>query len=247
MMSLTRPSLGSVVKKQYVYKLKAYLGSFVSLLVVQVLAILFSRNGVGSSSTGTNDFSIIVHTYSADLVLAFTFVWAFITGLLLTTKAHRYPDFSFVTNRLSSNLANIYYLVTASLIAGASAMLSGYVVKMSIHYFSDQLVVGSHLFLPLPEFMLGVVAASLYVLLFCAAGYFVGSLVQLHPVLPLLVTVSFVGFLFLGARSRSLLEHIFQFFLFEPSLIIFTGKVIISALLLFVGAMLLSNRMEVRA
>lgn len=136
MMSLSKPNLASVVKKQYVHKLKANIGVFTSLLAVQILAILFSRNGVGSSGSGMNDFSINVQFYSADMVLVFTFIWAFITSLLLTTKVNRYPDFSFVTNRLSSNLANIYFLVTASFIAGTGAMLSGYVVKMSIHYFS---------------------------------------------------------------------------------------------------------------
>src|SRR5690606_14116494 len=123
----------SVVKKQYVFKLKAYLGVFTSLLAVQLLAILFSGSGVSSSGSGMNDMHIRVHFYSADMVLVFTFIWAFIISMLLTTKVNRYPDFTFVSYRLSSNLANIYFLVTASIIAGTSAMLSSYLVKMSIH------------------------------------------------------------------------------------------------------------------
>lgn len=44
-MSLTEVSLASVVIKQYKYKLKAYLGVFSSLVVLQILGVIFSFSG----------------------------------------------------------------------------------------------------------------------------------------------------------------------------------------------------------
>lgn len=247
MMSLIKPSLAQIVKRLYVYKLKAYLGSLATLLILQLLAILFSRGMVASSTSGMNDLYINVAFYSADLVLVFTFVWAFITSLLITTKVNRFPDFTFVTNRLSSNLANIFYIFTVSMLAGSSAMLCSHLVKMSIHFFSSRQVIGSQLALPFPELLLGVVATSLYVLLFGAVGYFIGMLVQMHPLLPLFLGGSFLA-LFVGAGiGTDLLENIYEFFFYEASLLIFAGKVSISVVLLFLGATLLSSRMEVRS
>lgn len=52
------------------------------------------------------------------------------TGILITTKAVRYDDFTFVSNRLSSNLANILFLLTASAIGGAAAVTAGFLLKI---------------------------------------------------------------------------------------------------------------------
>lgn len=41
MMSLNKMSLGVIVKKQFQYKLKAYASVFSSLVVLQIIAILF--------------------------------------------------------------------------------------------------------------------------------------------------------------------------------------------------------------
>ena len=53
-MSLSKPSTFNIVKKQYAYKLQAYIQVFMSLVFIQMLGILFSFNGVGMSGGGSN-------------------------------------------------------------------------------------------------------------------------------------------------------------------------------------------------
>jgi hypothetical protein len=52
MMSLKTINLAETVKKQFVFKLKANIDVFSSLVGIQLLAILFSLNGVGSMGMG---------------------------------------------------------------------------------------------------------------------------------------------------------------------------------------------------
>ena len=58
MMSLARISLGGAVKQQYLFKLRAYANLFVSLVAVQIIALLFTAGGmVGMSGM---DQSILI-------------------------------------------------------------------------------------------------------------------------------------------------------------------------------------------
>lgn len=134
-MSFTQTSLVDVVRKQYAFKLKAYLLAFGTLVGLQLLAIFFSFGGVANMGTGSDDLEMNVTLYSADIVIVFTMLWAFITGILLTTKAYRYDDFAFVTNRVSSHLANALFLVTASIVGGMCAILCRFPLKVYIYYF----------------------------------------------------------------------------------------------------------------
>ena len=110
-MSLSRTSLMEVVKRQYLFKLKSFIQVFMTLVVLQLLAMLFSFNGVGMMGSSNGSVEMDIQYYSADIVVVFTMLWAFITAILITTKAYRNDDFAFVTNRLSSNL--IQYAVFA--------------------------------------------------------------------------------------------------------------------------------------
>ena len=72
MMSLTKVTLAEIVKKQYLFKLKANIDSFSSLVWIQLLAILFSFGGIGSSGMGMGEMNIDVKYYSSDMVIVFS-------------------------------------------------------------------------------------------------------------------------------------------------------------------------------
>jgi hypothetical protein len=245
-MSLSRISLQEVVKKQYSYKLRAYVQVFMSLVFIQVLAILFSFNGVGMMGTSSNTFEIDVHFYSADIVVVFTLLWAFISSILITTQAYRNDDFAFITNRLSSNLSNMLFLLTISLVGGLTALLSSHVMRILMFIFGQS----EYLYTPteVSEWIIGFIATVLYVLLFAAIGYFVGTLVQLHKIFAILLPVLFIGILILvaGTMNEAIFRNVFEFIFEESSLALFIVKIGVLAALLFSGSALLSNRMEVR-
>ena len=148
MMSLKTINLAETVKKQFVFKLKANIDVFSSLVGIQLLAILFSLGGVGSMGMGGTNLSVDVKYYSADLVIVFTMLWSFVTAITITTKPYRNHDFTFVSNRLSSSLSNILFLLTASFIGSITAVLAGNLVKLLVSILFKQetfsrLIVGS--------------------------------------------------------------------------------------------------------
>ena len=98
------------------------------------------------------------------------------------------------------------------------------------------------------EWIIGLMATVLYVLLFAAIGYFVGTLVQLHKIFAVLLPVIFFGILILGAgtMNEAIFRNVFEFIFEESSLALFMVKIGVLAALLFSGSALLSNRMEVR-
>ncbi len=233
MMSLSKPSMFDIVKKQYAYKLRAYIQVFMSLVFIQMLGILFSFNGVGMSGGGSNTLGVNVHYYSADIVVAFTMVWAIISAILITTQAYRNDDFVFITNRMSSNFSNILFLLTASIVGGITAIMSTYVMKVLMY------VLGRTEYLSSPiaasEMIIGFGATILYVLLGTAIGYFIGTLVQLNRVFVVLVPGVFIGMIVLGAGSMDggLLQAVFKFVFMESSFALFFIKIVILVILAF--------------
>lgn len=248
MMSLTEVSIADSVKRQYKFKLKSYLGAFTTLIAVQVVAMLFSSSGTGSMGTSSESYSINVSYYSANLMIMFTMLWSLITSILITTKGYRYEDFMFVTNRLTSNLSNVLFLLTASIVGGTTAMLTGIFHKVYLFYISS----GSNFIsteIPFSELIMGIVATSLYMLLFSTLGYFVGMITQFHKIFIVLLPTLLFGSLFLGARFNGevlFITKAVELFAKETSLLVFAIKVLTVATALFYASYVLSNRLEVR-
>lgn len=247
-MSFVTTSLSKLVKKQTSYKLKAFYSVFTTLFLLQIIAIFFSFNAIESSGSGLNNVTVYVGYYSVDIVIVFTMLWSFITAILMTTKAYRNDDFTFVTNRLSSNLSNIVFLIIASLVAGITALLSRYVLRIIMFYTMDIAPLKTELFVETTsELLVGMLATTLYVLLFTSIGYFTGMLVQLNKIFIALLPAGYIGLLILGAKMRNNVGNaVFEFFGEETSLALFIIKILVTTILLFGSATALSNRLEVK-
>lgn len=245
-MSLATASLMETVKKQYFFKLKANIDSFSSLVGIQLIAILFSMGGSASSGTFSDGVSITLKHYSADIVIVFTMIWAFVTAITITTKPYRSRDFTFVTNRLSSGLSNVLFLFTASLMGGVLAILSRSLI----------LVIGSLIFeekfyavpFPVGEMILAIAMSVLYIFGISSVGYFIGALVQTNKIFAVVIPTLIVGSMFVEAsmNTEPSIVKAFQFYIFESSVLLFTFKIVVTTALLFIAAISILNRMEVR-
>lgn len=247
-MSLTKIGFSDLVRRQYLFKLRAYSGVFTTLMVLQALGILFSVLGGNSSGTWSTKVEITVSFYSAEQVIMFTMLWIFISAILITTKAYREDDFTFVTNRKSNNLANGLFLITASLIGGLTSYLSGFLIKVIMRFFNGNYLAVSGLPSTWFELFSGIVALLLLMLLLSMLGYLIGNIVQLHKVFIVLLPVLFIGFLSLANNlgDGKLGTNIFSFYFAEASILIFTVKVITTSTLLFIFSLIISSRQEVR-
>lgn len=236
MMSLVETSTLKVVKTQYLYKLKAYLGFFLSLISAQIIAMLFSLNGI---STGIGDSNIYMNSkvFSGDSVIYFTMFWVIATAFTLTTKPYRNFDFVFITNRLTSGLSTIAFIITISIIGSLSAILTGILMRVILFFTThDALMSWEYFMIPPQELLLGFYVTSLYLILLSAISYFFGILFQLFKLLALSFSIIIV------ATGGGM----FTFFSNEESLFLLTIKVLLTFTLLFGSSILLTNRMEVR-
>ncbi|NBI28550.1 hypothetical protein [Chengkuizengella marina] len=245
-MSLTRTNLAKTIKKQYFFKLKANITSFTLLIGVQLLALLFSLGGVASSSFGSSSIRLNTQYYTADIVIIFTLIWAFVMAITITTKPHRDLDFTFVTNRLSSSFANILYLLTVSIVGSMMAILSDNLLRVIIYTFLDKQFYSSTM--GLQEFIMGISITSFYVLMVCSIGYFVGTLVQISSLFTILLPALFFGSLFLrpSMDEKPIITNAFEYYLLESSLTLFIVKIVITTALFFTISTSILNRMEVR-
>lgn len=243
----TNVKMLEIVKKQYIYKCRAYIQILISLILIQVFSILFSGGSSGSAVGGGSSFNFNIHYYSADTVVAFTMLWGFISSILVTTKAYRMEDFAFVANRLTSGLSNILFLLTASFIGALTAMLSVYFIKDMMFFLRGTLFISTAHSMTAPvEFLLGLFTATLFILLFCALGYFVGTLVQLYRGFIAVPALIIAAFFFAGnLEVNTFLTFVYQFLFKESSALIFAIKTIVSAAVLFGSALALSSRVEV--
>ncbi|MGM8215417.1 hypothetical protein ACLIA0_07555 [Bacillaceae bacterium W0354] len=244
-MSLTRVSLFENVKRQFVFKIKAFQSVFTTMIIIQLIAMVFSLSGVGSSGSGYNHIFIDILYYSSDMVVIFTLIWGFIIAATITKPENRLMDFTFVTNHLSSHLSNIAFIVFMCLIGGATSILAGFLLKLVsiVIYGADQVIVIAHY--TITEVLLGITVVTIYLLLLSGLGYLVGMLIQWNPIFKFIIPAIFVALLFLSS-FQPFLGKIVSFYVQERDLDFIFFKVLITVIVCFTVSTILSKRMEVR-
>ncbi len=246
-MYLADLSLWEAARKQYIFKLKAYMDSYTALVGIQMLGILFSLGGVGSMGMGGNGLDLTFRVFSSDIIFAFTIIWAFTTAITLTTRPYRNQEFTFVGNRLSGSLANILFLLTVSCAAGILSVLSGGLLNVLAALVYDTQVYNM-MMSDYADMFGGLLVAVFYIALASALGYLVGSLVQVHKIFIVILLGLFLGLLVQEPynNGNSYMIDLIAFFGKEELLPLFMIKVVASGAVLFSAATAILNRMEAR-
>lgn len=242
-MSLSTISLMQTVKRQFLFKLKANIDSLSSLIWIQLLAILFSFGGVSTMWSSSGASSIEIQYFTGDVVVVFTMIWSFTTAITLTTKSYRYQDFTFVTNRLSSSFSNILFLLCVNILGSLTAILSGNLISVIKYLFSNTQLY--HIEMNGLDIVGGIVLTFLYLSMFSALGYLIGSFVQLHKIFAVLIPILILGPLF-SMQGDALIVKLYQFYIEESSFFFFFLKSLLTTVLLLIPAISLMNRLEVR-
>lgn len=240
-MSFTEVNLLSVSIRQYFYKLKAYSSLFHSLIIVQLIALLFSSGGVASMAGGNGGLSVSLKGYSSDIVIIFSLLWIMFIAIQLSTKTFKNMEIPLVTNRLSGNLSNIGFLTTACIYGGITSSLLGVLLRLIAYWAFDRSQIVLSRFSP-TELILSIFAAIFYMCLISALGYFIGVLIQVHGAFAIILPALLLGVL---KVNHDFVFSVFAFFVYETSLAVFVLKVIFISTILFGVSILTSNRMEV--
>ncbi len=243
MMSLIETNLPEVVKKQVLFKVKSYFGTFISLASVQAIALLFSFNGVGQMGLGGN---LSINSYSGSTVFIFTAFWAFIIAITLTTKSYHYIDFSFVTNRMSSHLSTVGMFIVYAFIASITSSFADILLRV-ILFFKEggDKIIAEHFFMSFSDLLIGIYTGALYLLLIAMIGYLIGMFTQINKLFGFLLPALLIGWMIFEVRTFNTYSTL-AFFFKETSILLFSAKIVLASALLIWIVILATNRLEVR-
>ncbi|RWZ54682.1 hypothetical protein EQV77_13605 [Halobacillus fulvus] len=244
-MYLTEVKTSDIIGKQFRYKFKSYIGVFSSLVIIQLLGLLFSLSGSRFSSSSAVGYQVDVQYYTVDIVMIFTIFWGFMSAMLLTTKAYREDDFAFITNRFSSNLSTIAFLAVISLIGSLTAVLSGFLLKVVVYLVESEPLLSLNRGGIASTYSLEILGAFVVVFLFATLGYAAGMIIQLHRLFIVVLPAIFLGGSVWVATFDVPID-LFHFYFQEANFLLFLLKMVGTAGVLCAVAMLIANRLEVK-
>lgn len=245
MMSLMKQlSFKEAVKRQFSFKLKAYHNLVGTLFLFQVIALFFSFYGQSSSIT-IDYITITNHTYTADIIIAFTLLWIFTVSFYMTNRASKDMMFSFITNKLSNHMANSLYMVTLSALGAITSVLLGVVVRIGMMFYHGFDNLFTYETLSFSQLMLTIFIVFLYHILLFSFGYVIGETIQLHRTFTLLVPLLLFGF-FIFTVNVFNEAYLFTFYIMESNIWLFIIKIISSVLIFWLIAIRVGKGLEVR-
>jgi len=244
---IVEPDFVEAVKTQFLFKLRAQYGIFSTMIIVQLVAILFS---FGESSVGSGMNNIHIHStgYAGNILLFLTFAWAGMMGFRLTLKQSKDVMYTFVTDRKTNHLANVLMIATLSIVGGVSAYLISFIFKITMYLWrgTDTL-----LFIEKPAvsfLLIGMVGTILYMMLVASLAYFIGEIIQFHKVFVIIVPVFILGMLIVSVNYGYMewYSNILPYYIFEKNFIMFIVKTLSTSVIALFLAALIGQRLEVR-
>lgn len=232
----------TMLKKQFFYKVHAHYSMFSTMVMMQLIGLIFSIGGE-NYGIGTSHIELDMKVSSGSIVIAFTFFWIFIMAMMMTMRPAKSMMYTFITNKRINHLSNLLFIVFLSMIGGVSSYLLGFFIKLVtfLLYGSENILFVERVMLK--EAILGIAVTILYMLLISSIGYFLGEIFSLHKIFIVVIPVVFAGFLIVF--HESMIEPLFSFFTEENHFIIFTIRVLFVVSILFLIAFQLDRRSEV--
>ncbi|MGE7918891.1 hypothetical protein ACQKM9_08060 [Viridibacillus sp. NPDC093762] len=243
-MSLTNKTIAETLQVQVKYKLHAYLGMVVYLIMLQIVGILMSLIAPSGMSSGSGFVDIDVEMYTPIVLLFLSNLWAFYVGSLMTRHDQRADIMPFITTRIMSSIGDVVVLGVLAVYAGITAMLSNYVVRIIILLKSNNHMLSDENMFNAPEvFIENLVAFIFYILCFAAVGYFLGMVAQKSKKVLFLIVAVFFSMLF-TSFGQEILQGTFK--IAESGLFSFMGVMIILSSICFIVATFLAGNLEVK-
>jgi hypothetical protein len=176
MMSLIETNLFEAAKKQYFFKLKAYFELIFSLVVFQIIGILFGLGGISSEATNY----VTITKYSSTVVMLLTIFILCGIGIVIQTEKYRKINETIVGDKYSSGFSDIAFIITLCILGGITSTLSGYIFR-AIFYFTDsgKNIVSEGFYIPSEVLAVSIISTILYAVLISSLGYLAGALIRL--------------------------------------------------------------------
>ena len=242
-MFLMKNNLMPIVKKQYLYKLQTCSRLFVVMIIFQIVGMIFSISGL-SGMSATSDETLTITFLRNTTIQIFIFTSACVIGgaINLNLREAKNIDFTFISNRISSNLSSIAILITYALFGAITFPLAACFIRIVKYLLiGSSNIIERGFFITLRELFCCSGTTFLYVLLFSSAAYFSTILVEKTRAF-LIVLLAVIVLL----PRTEFFTDIINFYGSEYSFLLFTVKVIFTSIIFFLASVLVSNNMEVR-
>lgn len=241
-MFLRTEDLFTSFKKQYIFKLKAYSNLFVSMIIFQVLGILLSLAHLSNMGSSSSYYSIDINQIFTLPVIIVSIAYIISVSVCLNLNDYKNIDFIYTTNRLSSNLSNIAFLVTFILFSAFNAALSSIFIRI-IDYtiLGSSNIIETGFFISPGELLCSFYVIFLYILLISSISYFCTTLIQKFEFYSLGFFICLIVVLYFVS-----LTNIIRFYISESSLLVFSFKVLLTSITLFAISSVFSNDLEVK-
>ncbi|ABR48017.1 hypothetical protein Amet_1847 [Alkaliphilus metalliredigens QYMF] len=225
------------------------------MVILQLIAIFLSFSGgvsmmSGTSSSGNYSYSYSVKNLSGEMIFIFTIIWVIYIGISIARNQER--AFVFVTNRLSNNVSNIIHIATYTLVAAVTSVLGSLFLRVLVYSIEGSTNISSFNFvIPPIEILMLIFTGFLYMTIIASIAYLVGNLMNINrtfgPIIMavLLGIVLFAPVIISAVLPMGFIKRGIEFFTKEPSLVVFTFKIVFASSIFYYASILISNRMEV--
>src|SRR5699024_5892865 len=253
MMSSVKTSLLENTKKLFLYKTRSFVWVLSSLMIIQLLGILFSLFPTSSYGSYNELLSLNSLTFSANPVLLSTLLWIFLVSVQITSVVYKENEFMFISTKKSNLFSDALFIFAISGISTATVLLADLLLR-NVHYFIfgvPSMSVTTKA-LTFANFMKGIIAIYSIIALFGMLAYLFGLLVQTNrlfmPIIPgiLFAILAFGDILINYFNIDHLAIAAYRFYFMESNCGFFLLKYLISIAISIGLALLISNRLEVR-
>ena len=192
-MSLNDVSVIQNVKKQVRWKLSSYSSVFMTIIAVQIMASWLFFNGTSQMNSGNGELRVEISVYSLDSMLIFSMITVFIISAMLAGKHMVEENFSIVTTRLTASISTIVAQLIICVVTTCTALSSFYLSTLIMRLRKPEE----------PLLLQTAVEAKTLLLFFSllvvlsAAGFFVGSFLQMNRWVIAIIGVGVVIALFI--------------------------------------------------
>lgn len=253
MMSFVKTSLLENTKKLYLYKTRSFVWVLSSLMIIQVLGILFSLFPTSSYGSYNGLLSLNSLSFSANPVFISTLLWIFLVSVQITSVVYKENEFMFIVTRKSNLFSDALFIFTISGISTVTVLLADLLLR-NVHYFIFGIPRMSILTeeLTFAGFTKGVVASYLIIALFGMLAYLFGLIVQYNKIFMVIIPGILFAILAFGESLSNYFnaEHpvmaTFNFYFMESNFGFFLLKYVITIAISIVLALFMSKRLEVR-
>lgn len=233
------------VENQYYYKIRIYLNFLLILILVQIMAAIFTLPGLIITDFGISGTTVNLSIISSQIIIAASAISALIIPISMTNMA-KDLSFGLPCNRFSDALSDIAVILSGCIIGGVSSSLLYMALHIPIYFLRFGKVLAADFYPSLSSLCLIAAYTALYMFLAASAGYFFGTLIRINKNFALIFPALFPGMVFIKFGNTMMLIACCNFFFADQAFSLRLLKVLAAGILFFIFSAAVTCRMEVR-